>query len=284
MYEQILTSARLSENERKVYTLLLSTGEQTAAQISQKTGIKRGNTYYVIDGLVDKELVEEVKKGKKTFFRNTHPQKLEAYIEQQLRELEEARKTVSAALPALTSNYNLTYEKPGVYFFEGKEGLKKVFQDIYAPDKDEVIGCVELEKLDEVFPDVLEGELVPKRVRGKLKSIALIIDSAQARALVQKDKAHNRESILVDGKRYPMPAEIDVYKDRVALLSFAKGKFVGVVIENEDIARTMRSIMLLARDASRDSLKTSQQARSGKRSVGAAGGERPAPLSSERST
>lgn len=251
MYQNILKETNLSDNEITLYTLLLTSGEHTATQIATKTGFKRGNTYYLLDALKEKGLVEQFKQEKKTFFRITHPQHLYAYIEKQEKALEQAKQSINTVLPTLISEYNLSYEKPGVYFFEGKEGLQKVFQDIYAPDKPEVIGCVELEKIDEVFPNLLQEKLIPKRVHGKLRSIAFISDSEQARKLTTKDAEQNRESILVDKKEYPLPAEIDIYKDRVAMLSFKRGKFMGVVIENEDIATTLRSIFTLARDRSK---------------------------------
>ena len=47
----------------------------------------------------------------------------------------------------------------------------------------------------------------------------------------------------------PLPAEIDVYEDKIALLSFTKGKFVGILIQNQDIATSLKTIFKLAFDA-----------------------------------
>ena len=50
----------------------------------------------------------------------------------------------------------------------------------------------------------------------------------------------------MDKKTYPLPAEIDVYEDKVAMLSFAKGQFVGLLIQNKDIATSLKTIFKLA--------------------------------------
>ena len=37
---------------------------------------------------------------------------------------------IDTALPALISDYNLVSGKPGIRFFEGVEGLKKIYEDV----------------------------------------------------------------------------------------------------------------------------------------------------------
>ena len=64
--------------------------------------------------------------------------------------------------------------------------------------------------------------------------------------LSKRDKKQLRESVLLDKKTYPLPAEIDVYEDKVAMLSFAKGQFVGLLIQNKDIATSLKTIFKLA--------------------------------------
>ncbi len=71
-------------------------------------------------------------------------------------------------------------------------------------------------------------------------------DSPVAKELQKNDATSYRESFLLDKEEYPMPAEIDIYQDRVAMLSFKKGEFLGLVIENEDFAQSLRSIFKLA--------------------------------------
>lgn len=219
----------------------------TASQIAEQTGQQRSSVYYVLDQLTTNGLILKNKEeGSKTYFSAEHPSVLKRYIEQRRQRIEQSGKQLDAVMNNIVSTYNLAYEKPGITFFEGEEGLKRVFEDIYANDKDEVIGCVDLEKLEEAFPSELQKTLIPKRVRGKLHATTLLVDSPAAKQTKDRDHLENRSSVLVDGKRFPLPAEIDIYKNKVAMLSFEKGSFVGVVIENESIATTLRSIFQMA--------------------------------------
>ena len=45
-----------------------------------------------------------------------------------------------------------------------------------------------------------------------------------------------------------MPAEIDIYEDKIAMLSFNKDDFTGLVIENKAFAQTLRSIFKIGFD------------------------------------
>ena len=108
--------------------------------------------------------------------------------------------------------------------------------------------CVDPTLFDKSFDTVFK-ELVPKRIKNRLFSKAILADSPFSKKLEGKDKEQLRKSKLVNSKKYPMTAEIDVYEDKVAMMDISKGKdFVGIVIENKAIAETLRSIFKLAMD------------------------------------
>jgi len=69
------------------------------------------------------------------------------------------------------------------------------------------------------------------------------------------DKNQLRETVLVDPREYPLSAEIDVYENKIALMDFSKGSFVGVLIENKSMAETLGSIFKLAFKAKTKVLK-----------------------------
>ena len=52
MYKDNLTSIGLTDNEANVYEWLLHNGEMSAGDIIDGTGLKRGNTYNVLEALV----------------------------------------------------------------------------------------------------------------------------------------------------------------------------------------------------------------------------------------
>lgn len=236
----------LTSKEAVIYELLLKLGESPASSIIKETGYKRATVYKSLYSLEEKLLVTQEKSGVKIHFKPASPTQLTALADTQFKSLERARNDLQSMLPTLTSNYILSVERPVISMFEGKEGIKTVFKDIYAPKSEPVYGCVDLEKADDALPGHIIRKLIPLRIKNKVIAKTFIANSDQAELVHKKDSVSLRKSILLDKKEYPLPAEIDVYNDKIALLSFTKGKFVGVIIENKDIATSLKSIFKLA--------------------------------------
>jgi len=240
--ELTLISAGLSKKEAKIYLYLLEKGPQKATSIFKDLKMKKGNTYALLNSLVKEELVE--KRG--PLFVPQAPLVVFQKLEDKAKALSTSLDNFKVLLPQLSSIYKLAIGKPTIRHFEGEEGIKAVFEDIYAPKKEPVYGCVNLEKADKAFPAYISEQLIPKRIKNKVIAKSLIADSLQAKEIAKNDKDQLRETILVDKKEYPLPAEIDVYEDKIAMLSFKQGEFICLLIENEDFAKSLKSIFKLA--------------------------------------
>lgn len=241
--EPLFLSLGLSEKESNIYRILLDIAQGTAATIIAKSGLKRGITYAVLYSLEKKRLIRQFKKEGKTYFQMESPQKLVELIEKKKKEVEQVEKSLETVIPQLTSQYKLAIGKPTIRYFEGKQGLIEIFKDIYAPKKDPVYGAVDMDQIQKVFPSVPDKEFIPSRLKNKLYVKCLFNDTEYARGLHQKDKEQLRETHLLDPKKYPLPACLEAYEDKVALMSFKKNEFLGLIIQNEDFAITMSSVL-----------------------------------------
>jgi len=242
MFEENLTQLGLSKEESQLYLALLDKGAQSATQLAQATSVKRTYVYSVIEGLISKGLVKQEKSGRSTTFIPLSPDTLLDLAETRKLQVEQAKIGLETILPQLKTLYSHAEEKPLVTYFEGTEGIKKVFKDIYRPKDEPVYGCVDLEKSDEAVPGHIIDKLIPLRIENNVKAISFIAESKTAREVQSKDSQSLRESQLLDKDNYPLPAEIDVYEDKIAMLSFEKGKFVGVLIQNQALATSLKSI------------------------------------------
>lgn len=240
--ELLFRHAGLSEKQAKLYRLLLLNGESRPSTLSKKSGLKRGNVYALLKDLAFRGLVTEFEKDKVTYFRPEPPEKLTALIEAREKEVAIAKSLAADLLPSLTSQWKTSVGKPVIRYYEGEAGIHEIFTDIYKPKNDNVYGCVDLEEADRAFPEHILKTLIPLRIKNKVVAYSLIADSPQARLVATQDAIHLRKTILVDKKELPLPAEIDVYEDKIAMLSFAKGEFIGILIENKDFAQSLRSI------------------------------------------
>lgn len=238
---QILVECGLSEKEATLYELLLERGKAAGYELEKNSGLKK-NTYSLIKSLVSKHLIFPFKQDGRDYFQPAPPETLLTLIKDRERAVSYTRKSLEQLLPTLNSQYSLSLGKPTVRYFEGEAGLKEVFADIYAPKNEPVYGCVDLEKVDAVFPRYVLNDLIPLRIKNKLIAYSLVADSTQARAIKMNDVKQLRHTLLFDKNMYPLPAEIDVYEDKIALLSFERGRFVGVIIQNQAFATTLKSI------------------------------------------
>ncbi len=252
--ELLFRHAGLSEKQAKLYRLLLIDGEARPSSLSKKSGLKRGNVYALLKDLSFRGLVTEFEKEKVTYFRPEPPEKIATLIEAREKDVAIAKSLAQTLLPRLTSQWKTSINRPIVSHYEGKDGMEKIFEDIYGPKRTDNIvwGCVDIERVHVEFPEQLEKKLIPMRKKYRWLAKSIFVDNPGARKLQSRNSQELRESYLIDGKTYPLPAEIDVYDDKITMLSFEQNEFVGLIIQNASFAQTLRSIFKLAYQAAQN--------------------------------
>jgi len=244
--KDLLTQIGLNEKEALVYLKMLELGDAPAKSIIKATGLKKGNTYDILYNLEDKGLVSKHLSNKVMIFRPAPPAQLLKLAEQQQEHIDNARRILEKKLSKLNQKYEYSVGRPIVSHFEGEDGLLEVFKDVYAKKDGPVYGCGDIDIIEATFPKHAAEKLIPLRKKNNLKAISIFTKSPLSEEYKKHDKEQNRESLLVDKKKYPLPAEIDVYEDKIAMMSFAKGKFTSIIVQNEDFATSLRSIFKLA--------------------------------------
>jgi predicted transcriptional regulator len=238
---QLFVTLGLSEKEAFLYDLLLTHGEMAAVQI-EKLSLLKKNTYAILKSLERRHLVQKVMREGKSFYVPGSPETLRGLVEDQAQAVKIAQQNLYRNMPNLLETYGMTVGKPSVRYLTGASGLRDVFTDIYSKNDVDEYGCVDFEAVNKVFPEKIVKELIPSRVENRVRAFALIADSPIGRAVHQRDSEELRVSIVMDKAKYPIPAEIEVYENKVAMMSFAKTGMVGIVIDNKDFATTIRSI------------------------------------------
>lgn len=241
-----LQNLGLSATEITLYELLLEIGESPAADIVRGSHMKRPTVYKALYSLQKKKLVTTRDINKKIHFRPAPPTELMKQTDERYHALQYVKDSLQAVLPHLNSSYIQSVERPIVREYAGEKGIKEVFEDIYSPKDDVVYGCVDLEISDEAVPTYVVNDLIPLRINNNVYAKSFIGSSIKAEEVKKNDASSLRESVLLNKRDYPLPAEIDVYEDKVAMLSFQQGEFVGLIIQNKDFATSLKSIFKLA--------------------------------------
>lgn len=244
----ILTICGITDKEAKLYWILLNSGQVPAAELIKKSGLKKGNTYALLNNLKLKGLVTSFMKDKKAYFQAEPPQRVFELLQFKLEQTNQAKLFLDQLLPKLSSRYKMGVGKPIVQYYEGQEGVQKMYEDVYSPKNEPVYGAADVDKPGVVYPEYVIKKLVPQRVKNKLLVKSFFNDSATAQLLLTKDEKEYRESVVLDKDRYPLPAEINVYEDKIAIMCFREGNFIGVMIEQEEMATTVKSILKALHD------------------------------------
>ena len=88
MYEEQLKELGLTDNEVKIYLLLLKQGLLNPTEISQKLGLHRGYVYDALERMQEKEVVNSVLKNNKKHFQATSPETLIEFLKLRLENFE----------------------------------------------------------------------------------------------------------------------------------------------------------------------------------------------------
>src|SRR3989338_1855890 len=142
----------LSDKEAKTYLASLESGSVSVQEISKKAGLKRPTTYFAIGQLIKKGLMSSFEKGKKRYFSAESPERLVSLISFQRRKAQAIEEDLKMVLPELNNIFNLTGERPAVRFFEGKEGLRAIQDDILRSEFKSLEEFVPLDEAYKVFP------------------------------------------------------------------------------------------------------------------------------------
>lgn len=244
MLEKYLQDIGLSEKESIVYLSLLAVDNSSVLDLSKKTGLNRSTTYVILESLSKKGLVSETTVGKKTHYQAEAPERLETYVEQRKIMLEEQGKKLKDIIPQIKSVQREVGEKPLVKYFEGKEGIKSMNDELFEDDEEGGTSYLIYSRdlLDEVFSPQEKEKYKKVRLAKNIKSKVIYNYS---KGEVGSDNTGER--IKIDEKKYPISCDISIYKDRVRI-GVLRRNLSGIFIRSQDLADTLRSLFDLAYD------------------------------------
>ncbi len=241
----------LSEKEARVYLASLELGPAPVQKIAAKAHVNRATTYVILEGLMKKGIITIYDQGKKRYFVAEGPASLKNIISQQQKELDEKTKLLEHLHGELQSVHNMLPNKPVVKFYEGKEGLKTLLEERLEEGHKRVDVFSPLDHVVEIFTPDENKQYVDKRVAKDI-----FYNMVGSMSNTDKDvSVRHGELLKVDSSKYPFSVDIATYGDKVSI-SILKGHSSGIVIENQAVAETFRSIFKLVFDSVRANKKS----------------------------
>jgi sugar-specific transcriptional regulator TrmB len=228
---KILTGIGLTDKEAKVYLACTEVGESVVSDISKSAKINRVTAYDILEKLKKKGLVGYITKRKTKYFTCIKPEIL----------LEEFEKRTSELRTAIPKFKRLTGETnhPRVRYFEGLEGIKAIYADTLT-SKTEILNFSNSEEIRVKWP-TYDNEYVSKRAEKQIFLRGICPKDRAGEIVKAQDEKYHREMRLIPRDRFNFTNEINIYDDKVSIISF-KDELIGMIIESVEIANSQRAI------------------------------------------
>lgn len=244
--EKTLQEFGLHGKRAAVYLALLQSGRAPIPQVAKTAGVKRTTAYSILKSLEEEGLIGRGVLGKKQIFVPEDPTKIKALLAQKQKSLEHI-------LPELRSFYNLLPSKPKVRFYEGLEGIKSIFENVLITKPKELTVFTALDDLVNILGPFIKNYTARKADTG-IPTRAISTDTPLARRYNQLHYAKAKPPAMpqirfVPKEKFPFKNEINIYGNKVAIMSLKTEELVGVVMESVIMADTQRAIFELAWEA-----------------------------------
>lgn len=246
MNSELLQQIGLTAGQAKAYLTLIKEGQLTAPELGNMIGETRTNAYMILDKLIALGLVKKDVKAKKQAYYPTNPTSIERLIEEKRQQILSTEKQVRDSMPQLL-NYFYTYQhQPGVRFFQGKEGIIKMYEDQRRTAKD-----IYFIRSDADFNMLGKGLYNHVEARAKLGIASHGIEPAEADNIDygrRNDERLKRDMVWAPHEAYNAPVNVYIYGNKTALISYGE-EVIGTIIESPQIAEAMKQLFGLVRVA-----------------------------------
>lgn len=244
--EKKLIEYGFHEHEARLYLSAMELGPSPVQVIAKKAGINRVAAYPFIKSLSQKGLMSSYEEGKRTMYAAASPEQIIDFLDNKKREIDDQEKDFQKFLPQMKSMYNAMPDKPVVRYYEGYEGTIVMNKEMLEGEDTEIEMLYDSDQIE---------QYITKDLREKLRKMR------KDRNIKTKVIYTKKDGIIPsteDGERYknddpdlPFTSDITLYKNKVRFISFGK-QISGIIIENEQITQTIRSLFKLALKALKD--------------------------------
>ena len=239
-YRASLAEAGLTAHQAAVYETLIKNGSLPARAVGLKAGMSRPLAYKVLDELEAVGLVEKQEKPRAVSrFSAAHPLKLKEIADRRFEAARGAKAAVAGTLGKLISDFNLQSGKPGVRFFEGKEGIRECMNDALTSET-EIYSYVDIDAIERSIPDISRDFAKERQKRG-LKKMNIGIDTPKNRQEIEGYYTDVTEERLIPWPTASFGTVMQIYDGKVSYFT-VDDPMIGIIIADPHIYVMHRSL------------------------------------------
>lgn len=231
-----------SDKEAEVYLANLELGPSPASTVAKKAGLHRTTCYSVLCELEKKGYTRRFERARVHYFSALTGKEVEEKLQKQH---QKNIQNLTKILPVLTTLQSSTVKPPKIQSFEGFEGMKQIYEDTLIGDHSEKLAYSSIsESKDEKLRAFID-EYTKKRTKNGISVRAILPDTKNAREMTKNDHQVLRTSQYVQTEKFQFKSEINIYGNKVAILSLIPPYYHGVIIESPEISETQKAIFEL---------------------------------------
>jgi len=233
---EILTSFGLSSVESTIYLAALELGESLPKHLAEKAGVKRPMLYKVLPDLLEKGLLSQTVKGKRRYLVAEDPEVLVEKKHAELKMLEEN-------LPELRLLLRTATSKPKIVFYEGIEGLKKLYMDNLR-ERQPILEFVSLENIHPEIEFHSKNYYIPARINRNIPIKIIVSGETESKSIKLKTDLYAlREVKTISQEKFPIPLDCYIYGDNVSFAVYRTDSDpIGIIIRSREISQILRSL------------------------------------------
>jgi len=226
----------LDEKSSQFYLFCLESGKSTINEISKNIKVPRSSCYLILERLKKEGLIFETPFGRKRTLVAQSPENLVDVFEKKKEESENIYKLMQKMVPELNS-ISKTEQRPKVRFYEGFESIKKIYNETLA-SKSICVFCLTQNNTQD-FRQFIDNYMDKVKKKG-IETRELVTDTEYD--VEYRDQFSNtKNQIVCVPKKFIVDTDYMLWENKVAFVSFKKGQYVGVVIEDSEIAAFERN-------------------------------------------
>jgi sugar-specific transcriptional regulator TrmB len=236
MIEQTLKNIGLTDNEIKLYLVLLKNGPSHSGEIIQKTEFQSSVVFHLLDKLIEKGIVGYMVENKKKRYSANDPSVFKGLLEEKEKELKKTKKDLEEDIIKLKNLNNSKEQETKAIIFRGLRGIQTIQNDLLNSAKEYEMYAARdtfsksMPKYREYFKEARVGKKIKQRI-----------------ILPEDKKKPNRK---YQQKRYvpkenASPISLMLYNKKVIFFIWDSDPPLAIVLEGEKVSSSFKNMFEL---------------------------------------
>lgn len=231
--EKVFKYLNLDNKSTQFYLSCLESGKTTINEISKNIKVPRSTCYLILEKLKKEGIIFETPFGRKRTLVAQTPQNLINILKNKNEQSQNTYILAEKLLPKLNS-LSQTSQKPKVRYYEGIKSIKQIYFETLNEAKEIFVFCLN-QPINQEMGEFIENYM-KKIIKKKIKTNEIVSDTELDLNYV-KSFSTSQNKIISISKQYNTETDYLIWDNKVAFISYGKNDPVGIIIEDQEIAK-----------------------------------------------